>query len=559
MTTKTKSKPNKGMINMDDIGKLANPDAFKSDLKLNATPEFNQHGDNINPVIQEILIYEIDEYSFNPRQAENDHFLDIKQSIEEVGLQQRFSVTRNPETQRYMLCKGGNTRLKAFKMLWKETGDPKFEKIECVVEPWDGELNKTQAVIAHLVENEARGELILVDKAKALIQLEQEYKDYGIKSLTSGQTKLEKPNIKNITTQEFVDFLKENGYSVSEKQLGLFRFTVQRLVGNLDNFLDQGLGSPQIIKIRSVYNNLKRIVKEGEYDDYGIDALNDDFSIVIKKYNKTKKSFDFERLLDVLVLQLSGQYPFNVFADDKDALKVALLSAKPSKKVKANAKEKDKADSKDATDGNIKELGIEANDKDGKEMAEAVSPLTTADSSSSTTNNLGDEPSNNGSAAHLDFYRKQAINLVNKITNKLNINYVVHHTHLGCGFLLVDVIHPNSKNNFENWGVWWLLLGYSHAADLLNPIIDLNAAGLVDVEIHNEITELYGSASLGDAEGVDKSFVRINTLAELYEYRSPNLQAVKDRLVPHMWQDLTELEAICYQIMRIASGELWSE
>jgi hypothetical protein len=30
-----------------------------------------------------------------------------------------------------------------------------------------------------------------------------------------------------------------------------------------------------------------------------------------------------------------------------------------------------------------------------------------------------------------------------------------------------------SDTAFEDWGVWWLLLGYSHAADLLNPISDL--------------------------------------------------------------------------------------
>jgi hypothetical protein len=33
-----------------------------------------------------------------------------------------------------------------------------------------------QAVIAHLIENEARGELILVDKAKALIELERNFR-----------------------------------------------------------------------------------------------------------------------------------------------------------------------------------------------------------------------------------------------------------------------------------------------------------------------------------------------------------------------------------------------
>jgi hypothetical protein len=54
--------------------------------------------------------------------------------------------------------------------------------------------------------------------------------------------------------------------------------------------------SPQIIKIRSVYNNLKSIVKDSEVDDYH--SLDEDFFDALKKYNKTRKSFEFEKLLD---------------------------------------------------------------------------------------------------------------------------------------------------------------------------------------------------------------------------------------------------------------------
>jgi hypothetical protein len=62
-----------------------------------------------------------------------------------------------PETGRYTLIKGGNTRLLAFKALYRETSDTKFAAIDCIVEAWEGELNRTQAVISHLIENEARG------------------------------------------------------------------------------------------------------------------------------------------------------------------------------------------------------------------------------------------------------------------------------------------------------------------------------------------------------------------------------------------------------------------
>jgi hypothetical protein len=45
---------------------------------------------------------------------------------------------------------------------------------------------------------------------------------------------------------------------------------------------------------------------------------------------------------------------------------------------------------------------------------------------------------------------------------------------------LVDTV-DESKNDFEDWGLWWLLLGYSHAADLLNPISDLRLLSILSL------------------------------------------------------------------------------
>jgi hypothetical protein len=56
---------------------------------------------------------------------------------QEIGLQQRFSVVKNPETGRYTLIKGGNTRLLAFKALYRETSDTKFAAIDCIVEAFN--------------------------------------------------------------------------------------------------------------------------------------------------------------------------------------------------------------------------------------------------------------------------------------------------------------------------------------------------------------------------------------------------------------------------------------
>jgi hypothetical protein len=48
-------------------------------------------------------------------------------------------------------------------------------------------------------------------------------------------------------------------------------------------------------------------------------------------------------------------------------------------------------------------------------------------------------------------------------------NTVIKINH-GCGFLLVDTV-DESKNDFEDWGLWWLLLGYSQASLMVARII----------------------------------------------------------------------------------------
>ena len=561
--------PNTGMIDIEELG---NPNAFRSKINLDVVPKFNRHGDNIDPIIRKIPIQSIDEYAFNPRQADNDHFEDIKNSIKEIGLQQRFSVVRNPETKRYTLIKGGNTRLLAFKSLYRETGDTKFASINCIVEAWEGELNRTQAVIAHLIENEARGELILVDKAKALIDLERNFRsDLGSEKESKESLDSKKGNNYKIKqTKAFVDYLKDNGYSVSEGQLGLFRFTANKLTGNLDRFLNQGMGSPQIIKIRAVYNNLKSIVKESEVNDYH--SLDEDFSDALKKYNKTRKPFEFEKLLDVIVGQLSGIHPFvDIFASDISEFKKELLSTR-----KPKTQTKTKTQEQHALNDNVED--VKHDDKDGTNLALDIENDIENDTDTDTTattaqNHIVDKVvAATHSADHtmvssekqegvtdLDFYRNQAYDLVKKIAFKLNLGNTVVKINHGCGFLLVDTV-DKSNNNFEDWGVWWLLLGYSHAADLLNPISDLRLLDLADIELNQELSTLYTNISLADSEAVDSSLEKINQLSEMYEFRSTNLQSVKDRLAPFLWQDITGLEAVCYQIIRTISTEgskLW--
>jgi hypothetical protein len=101
-------------------------------------------------------------------------------------------------------------------------------------------------------------------------------------------------------------------------------------------------------------------------------------------------------------------------------------------------------------------------------------------------------------------------------------NTVIKINH-GCGFLLVDTV-DESKNDFEDWGLWWLLLGYSHAADLLNPISDLRLLGLADIELNQDLSALYVNTSLSDIEAVDSSLEKINQLSGSFIIQSHLIQ-----------------------------------
>ncbi len=599
MTTTTQQKTNKQMVDIRKIQQAINPITFQTTTNLE-TPEFNKHGDSIRPVIKTIPVNQIDQYSFNPRKVDNNLFKEIKQSIQEIGLQQMFSVVRNPDTKRYILNKGGNTRLKVIKQLFQETKEDRFGAIQCVVEPWDGEINKTQAVIAHLVENETRGELILVDKAKALVELEKEFKKESEESLDSSnnyktkhtkkeckeslhssnnyKTKHTKKeckeslhssnNYKTKHTKPFLEYLASNGYPVSKAQLSVFRFTASKLVGNLDYFLNQGLGSPQIIKIRGVYNNLKRLIKDTSYDDQSLDK---DFSAALKKYNKTKKSFDFENLLDTLIEQLSEIYPFWELFHGKEAFRKALLSSKKLPEQSKNTKPDSSNSNNLATQSQLGKSNINMLQKQlqTQETLEPVAQEQDDINTGADTNQQVQQPTTDNSrdsALQLELLRKQARVLINKITNKIHINKTVQEIETGCGFILIDTF---DKNNFEHWGVWWLILGYSHAADLLNPIIDLKdikpipplelsgtgqeTQSFDEINVDTKLEELYFNVSAGHIEDVDVNLSNINKLSDMYEFRSTNLQCVKDMLTPHLWQDMTELEAVCYQIIRVVA------
>ena len=208
---------------------------------LIAQPHFGQpreavpSTDPIQPTPMVVAVDEIDVYDHNPRQLANDKYEEIKASIRASGMDQTLTITRRPGAPRYMIAAGGNTRLQAAKALWKETGDERYRSIHCLFRPWEGD---THTLVAHLKENDVRGDLSFIDRARGLTQLK------GLIETERGES---------LSLREYAAYLGEQGYSVSHPVLISVGYAVKSLEGAIPAALGAGMSRAQVDRIRKLH------------------------------------------------------------------------------------------------------------------------------------------------------------------------------------------------------------------------------------------------------------------------------------------------------------------
>lgn len=167
-----------------------------SDIKVKSVIELN---------VNDVLIYEK-----NPRRHENQKYDEIKDSIRVRGVESALFVTKRPSTDRYMLAKGGKTRLLILQELAKE--DPSkwsrhtFEEVPYVSE--------SEILAAHLVENTGRSGMCFWDLAEGISEL---------------QTEIAKEQGKPISLRMLPDLLKERGVEINRDILTAAQFTLEHL------------------------------------------------------------------------------------------------------------------------------------------------------------------------------------------------------------------------------------------------------------------------------------------------------------------------------------------
>lgn len=169
-------------------------------------------GDELDGSFMVLPIDKIMPYDRNPRTSSNPKYHEIKASIRDRGgLQGNLTVTKRPGTNDYMLYMGGNTRLQILHELYAETGNKRFYEINCIYHAWKGEAD---IMASHLIENEARGDTLFIEKARGLMML---------------TTEIERVEGRSLAARDVQDRTAKMGMMVNHAIVLLYGFAVNNL------------------------------------------------------------------------------------------------------------------------------------------------------------------------------------------------------------------------------------------------------------------------------------------------------------------------------------------
>jgi ParB family protein of integrating conjugative element (PFGI_1 class) len=174
-------------------------------------------------------------YERNPRRSRNPEYDRIKASILASGLDQPLRITRRPGATTYIVQAGGNTRLQILNELYARAGDERFNRVDCLYVEWQHE---SAVLLAHLRENDLRGDLTFIDKAQAVLDL---------RALLAGER-----GVPKISHRQLATLLKQRGYHASHVTVALMDYAVSVLLPAMPAALHAGLGRAELKRIRNL-------------------------------------------------------------------------------------------------------------------------------------------------------------------------------------------------------------------------------------------------------------------------------------------------------------------
>ena len=250
--------------------------------------------DSDEPVGLVLALDAIMPFDKDPRQSQNAEYARIKASIQAQGLDQPLVVTRPPGGNQYLIAAGGNTRLKILNELLRETGDAQFARVTCVVKPWRGE---SEVMLAHLRENDLRGGLTFLDKARAVCTVRQ--------LLESEQGRI------TLTQSDLANQLRTRGYALSQASLSYMEYTVDILEPRLPQALRAGLAHREVIQIRTFETSARGLWNDRVSTDTS-ELFDEVFTALCRRYDGP--DWDFVSLRQALEAEIAERLNQTVHA-----------------------------------------------------------------------------------------------------------------------------------------------------------------------------------------------------------------------------------------------------
>lgn len=438
-------------------------------------------GDPIVPTQLLLDVTQIRRYEQDPRQHANPQFEEIKASIlAQGGINNPLTVTRRPGEEHYIIEAGGNTRLRALQELWEATGDERFHFTHVLFKPWESE---SQILTRHLIENELRGEMLFVDKARGLQVLRRQWAaESGSQELADG---------------EFHRRLKEAGFSISRRSITRLRFTAQIAESLPEATADPSFGREVVDRVMALHGAARRIwednalletefpavwdraLTESDSPEFSLVALQHNLACILGEWVSGKDAGDISLELDCLIYERRGVTP-------SEPLPSAPPFTKPDDAVSAEAPLVDQAP--DARP----ELGTEWPEADVVETEPAPWPDDMADPPESPA--MGEVDPSKGRADaprgafgpgaipspipvnDLKSLKARAYVLAQRIAQHYRMGPIIApapQTHFG--FILTDIPHntiDETPKHIPIEQVWWLLYGFCHQEEIDAALLD---------------------------------------------------------------------------------------
>lgn len=273
-----------------------------------------------DPIADTPMVVTLDElrpYELNPRIARNPKYDDIKASIRARNLDAPPPITRRPGEPFYTIRNGGNTRLAILGELWAETKDDSFFRIKCLFRPWPvrGDI---VLLTGHLCESELHGELSFIERSLAVERAREFYeKELGT----------------TLTQTDLAKRLSADGYPITQPHISRMQEAVRYLLPAIPNVLYAGLGKPQVERLTALRKAATRA-----WDQHAPQAsprvdFPTLFQDVLAEFDAEDRTFDFQRIQDELVWQMSellnANYDALVLEIVDSAAKQTALSREP--------------------------------------------------------------------------------------------------------------------------------------------------------------------------------------------------------------------------------------